>query len=54
MRKVRIAQIGLGHDHAPGAYRALRSLSDDFELLGIAEPDEAYRDRITWPEYSGA
>ena len=54
MRKVRIAQIGLGHDHAPGAYRALRRLSGEFELLGIAEPDEAYRDRITWPEYGGA
>lgn len=54
MHKVRIAQIGLGHDHAADTYRCLRSLQADYELLGIAEPDEAYHDRLTDPRYGGA
>ena len=40
-RKIRIGQIGTGHSHASGKLAAVRTLSDDFELVGIAQPKEA-------------
>ena len=40
-RKIRIGQIGTGHSHASGKLAAIRTLSDDFELVGIAQPKEA-------------
>lgn len=40
MKPVRIAQIGVGHDHAAPTYDSLRRQSDLFELIGVAEPDE--------------
>ena len=40
-RKIRIGQIGTGHSHASGKLAAIRSLSDEFELVGIAQPAEA-------------
>ena len=39
MRPVRIAQIGVGHDHASPTYDSLRRQTGLFELVGIAEPD---------------
>ena len=41
MRPVRIAQIGVGHDHASPTYDSLRRQTGLFELVGIAEPDAA-------------
>ncbi len=40
MRKIRIGQIGIGHNHASATMAALRHLSDDYEVVGIVEPDE--------------
>ena len=40
MRKIRIAQIGIKHDHASDCARTLKKLSDIFEFVGIAAPDD--------------
>ena len=42
-RKVKVAQIGTGHAHAAGKMATLRKLRDDYEVVGIAEPDERRR-----------
>lgn len=36
MKRIRIAQIGTGHDHAPAAISTLKLLSDIYELVGYA------------------
>ncbi|WP_167859002.1 Gfo/Idh/MocA family protein [Paenibacillus cymbidii] len=41
MAKVRVAQIGVAHDHASGFMESVRRLADVFEVVGVAEPDEA-------------
>lgn len=50
MKPVKVAQIGTGHDHASVIYNSLKKNSDCFELVGLAEPIAANRDRI----YQGA
>lgn len=40
MRKIRIAQIGTGHDHAADIFATLTALSDVFEVVGYAEVPE--------------
>ena len=40
MRKIKIAQIGTGHDHAADIFATLRFLSDIFEVVGYAEVAE--------------
>ena len=40
MRKVKIAQIGIGHDHALGIYPSICSLTEQFEVVGFAVPEE--------------
>ena len=50
MSKLKIAQIGAGHDHAPCAIRTLKLESDIYDLIGYAvvpgdeEMYEAYKD----------
>ena len=39
MKKLKIAQIGIGHDHAPMALAAIRHRSDLFDVVGYALPD---------------
>lgn len=39
MNKIRIAQIGIGHDHAKEIFPALCGLTDYFEVVGYALPD---------------
>lgn len=41
MKRVKIAQVGVGHDHAADTYRTMLGLSDLFDLVGIAEPNAA-------------
>lgn len=43
-KKIRIAQIGVGHAHAAGKMQAYRQ-SEDFEVVGVCEPDEALKRR---------
>lgn len=40
MRKIKVAQIGIGHDHANVIFDAINRLSDDFEVVGYAEVPE--------------
>ena len=37
--KIKIGQIGLTHPHARGKLDAIRKLPDEFELVGVVEPD---------------
>lgn len=40
MKKIKIAQIGAGHDHATAAFMTLKNLSDIYEIVGYAVVDE--------------
>ena len=40
MKKIKIAQIGTGHDHAADIFATLNALSDIFEVVGYAEVPE--------------
>ncbi len=40
MKKLRIAQIGIGHDHADDIFFSLCKLSDYYEVVGYALPPE--------------
>lgn len=42
MKKIKIGQIGTGHGHAAGKLEVYRK-SDEFEVVGIAEPDDRLR-----------
>jgi predicted dehydrogenase len=42
MPRIKIGQIGTAHGHASGKMEVFRA-SDDFEVVGIVEPDEALR-----------
>ena len=42
-KKIKVGQIGTAHAHASGKMAALRKLSDDYEVIGIAESDPARR-----------
>ena len=49
MRRIRIAQIGTGHDHAHYTMESMRRLTDDFEVVGIYEPTAEYLEKSrTW------
>lgn len=53
MKKIRIAQVGTGHDHAGFTYASLRRLTDDFDVIGIAEPIVAHTDKLQRKDYLG-
>lgn len=59
MKRIKIAQIGTGHDHASAAISVLQLKSDIFELVGYAKvPEDSQNlDRLTFPAtkdaYSG-
>ena len=42
MRKIKIGQIGIGHNHASDTMESLQHLSSHFEVVGIVEPDESW------------
>ncbi len=42
-RRIKIGQIGTGHGHAAGKMQTLLKLADDYEVVGIAEPDPQLR-----------
>ena len=46
MKPIRIAQIGTGHDHAPAAWASINKNKDYFEVVGIAEPVDEYKERF--------
>ncbi len=39
MRRIKVVQIGIGHDHAPGALIAMKNHPEVFDLQGIVIPE---------------
>jgi predicted dehydrogenase len=44
-RKIKIGQVGIGHNHASEEMATLRRLSDIFEVVGVVEPDPKWREQ---------
>ena len=45
MKKIKIAQIGIGHDHACAIFQSIQKKSDLFEVVGYAEvPEDNFPD----------
>ncbi len=42
-KRIKVGQIGVGHEHASGKMATFRKLSDQYEVVGIVEPDPALR-----------
>lgn len=49
MKKIRIAQIGIEHDHARKIMTAMRSLPEIFEVVGWCDPEK----KIEYDEFTG-
>jgi predicted dehydrogenase len=45
MKKIRIGQLGIGHNHGTERMKALRSLADRFEVVGVAEDSPKWREK---------
>lgn len=46
MKKIKIAQIGTGHDHAPATITTLKDLNDIYDLVGFAiVPEDSLNDK---------
>ena len=45
MSRIKIGQLGIGHNHAAEKMATLRKLSDLYEVVGVAEPDPQWRKR---------
>ena len=41
--KIRVGQIGVAHSHAAGKIATMRKFADDYEVVGVVEPDEKLR-----------
>ena len=53
-KRIKIGQIGTGHEHASGKMSTFRKLSDHYEVVGIVEPDPGLRKRHEKnPTYKG-
>ncbi|MGE9292788.1 MAG: Gfo/Idh/MocA family protein [Puniceicoccales bacterium] len=44
-RKIKIGQIGIGHNHASEEMATVRRLSDVFEVVGVVEADPQWREK---------
>ena len=52
--KIKVGQIGIGHNHASEKMSALRRLSPYYEVVGVVEADPVWRERrAALPEYEG-
>ena len=40
MKKIRVAQIGIGHDHASGIFNAMWEMNDEVELVGYCTMED--------------
>jgi predicted dehydrogenase len=45
-RRIKVGQIGTAHAHAGGKMSTMRKLTDDFEVVGVVEPDADTRKRM--------
>ena len=50
MRKIKVAQIGIGHDHANSIFATLRNMSEIFDVVGYAEVPEDKRN-YSWSKH---
>ena len=41
MKKIRIGQLGIGHNHGTARMKSLRALDGYFEVVGVAEDSAA-------------
>lgn len=54
MKRIRLGQLGIGHNHAEGHMEAFRRHPELYEIVGYTETDEAWiRRRGTLPCYAG-
>ncbi len=54
MAKIRVAQIGVGHDHAPGFMDTMRRMPETFEIAGVCAESAEWEDTLNrQPCYSG-
>lgn len=54
MKPLKIAQIGIGHNHAEPAMATMRRFPEYFEVVGVAEDDKYwYEKRKDWASYQG-
>lgn len=54
MRKIKVAQIGIQHDHAGVTYRSITHLTDIFDVVGLAvEPEEDSRPNTNVQDING-
>jgi predicted dehydrogenase len=54
IHKIKIGQIGTTHAHASGKMATLRKLNDDFEVVGIVEPNPDQQRKLkNHPAYRG-
>jgi Predicted dehydrogenases and related proteins len=53
IKKIKIGQIGIGHNHGEAKMQTVRKFSSIFEVVGVAEPDEEWlKKRKTLPCYA--
>jgi len=53
-QKIRIAQLGIGHNHAADKMASLRKLDEYFEVVGVAEDNDFWREqRKNYSHYQG-
>ena len=52
-KPIRAAQIGTGHAHAAGKWKTLLR-SEDFQMVGLTEPDPAWQFHLGKGDYAGA
>lgn len=51
-RKLRVGQIGIGHNHAEAKMNTVKMLPDEFEIIGVVEDDAEWREkRMGLPGY---
>ncbi|MBQ6678737.1 MAG: Gfo/Idh/MocA family oxidoreductase [Lachnospiraceae bacterium] len=54
MKKIRIGQYGIGHNHGEEKMKSFRRFPELFEVVGVCEPDEKWRAaRGALPGYAG-
>lgn len=42
-QRIKVGQIGIGHNHASAKMATFRKLSDQYEVVGVVEPDAQWR-----------
>jgi len=43
--RIKVGQIGIGHNHGAAKMESFLKLKDDYEVVGVVEPDPAWREK---------